>query len=418
MPLDASLILGGRGPQLDDPMTVQAKRATLADLMGRQQMQQFQIEGEQRQRQDAQTLADLYRSAGNDEQALIQGMAQRGLGARIPAFQEQQAKLGKATTENQAAKYKLMKEQIADTDSALQAMLSDPQLSSDKVVSFLADRAAMFPDQRERLSLEAKNLPGEPGRLRQKILEKLIANQEAGKQVDLIFGKTEMQDQGGARQAFTTNQLTGQITPGQSFAKTATPGEVMASADRAAALAQQARESAAGRSQSAAQFNQRLAFDREQAAKATPATVSATQKVTDANEAIQLINQAEPLLKGSTGSYGGVAIDTLAQAFGVATPGAINAQQLKAIEGALVAKMPKMSGPQSDKDVALYRQMAAVIGDATIPYAQKAAALEQVRSIQERYAGVIPGSSRPAPPPKPAAPGDVLRFDSMGRPIP
>jgi hypothetical protein len=121
------------------------------------------------------------------------------------------------------------------------------------------------------------------------------------------------------------------------------------------------------------------------------------QKVQDANEAIQLINQAEPLLKGSTGSYTGVAIDSLAQAFGFATPGAVNAQQLKAIEGALVAKMPKMSGPQSDKDVALYRQMAAVIGDATIPYAQKAAALEQVRAIQERYAGVAPGSSKTSP---------------------
>jgi hypothetical protein len=87
--------------------------------------------------------------------------------------------------------------------------------------------------------------------------------------------------------------------------------------------------------------------------------------------------------------------------------------------------MPKMSGPQSDKDVALYRQMAAVIGDSTIPYDQKAAALDQVRAIQERYAGVAPGSSKPkrsdsgpVTNPAPATPGTVLRFDSMGRPIP
>jgi hypothetical protein len=131
--------------------------------------------------------------------------------------------------------------------------------------------------------------------------------------------------------------------------------------------------------------------------KSKAAGAAQTQKVQEANEAIQLINQAEPLLKGATGGYIGSAVDTIAQAFSIATPGAIKAQQLKAIEGALVAKMPKMSGPQSDKDVALYRQMAAAIGDPTVPYEQKVAALEQVRTIQERYAGVTQGSSKPSP---------------------
>lgn len=132
------------------------------------------------------------------------------------------------------------------------------------------------------------------------------------------------------------------------------------------------------------------------------------QKITDANEAIALLNQAEPLLKSATGSYGGKGIDILSQAFGVATPGSISAQQLKAIEGALVAKMPKMSGPQSDKDVLLYRQMAAQIGDDTVPYARKTAAMDTVREIQERYAGLAKGSSKPTQNPikpgKPKAP--------------
>ncbi len=129
------------------------------------------------------------------------------------------------------------------------------------------------------------------------------------------------------------------------------------------------------------------------------------QKAIDANEAIALLNQAEPLLKSATGSYGGKGIDILSQAFGVATPGSISAQQLKAIEGALVAKMPKMSGPQSDKDVLLYRQMAAQIGDDTVPYARKTAAMDTVREIQERYAGLAKGSSKPTQnPTKPGKP--------------
>jgi len=117
-------------------------------------------------------------------------------------------------------------------------------------------------------------------------------------------------------------------------------------------------------------------------------------KVSDAKEAIALIDMADPLVRGATGSYAGVGLDMLAGAFGKATDGATAAAKLKAIEGMLVSKMPKMSGPQSDKDVALYRQMAANIGDPTVPREQKMAALDTVREIQERYVGLAPGSTK------------------------
>lgn len=120
-------------------------------------------------------------------------------------------------------------------------------------------------------------------------------------------------------------------------------------------------------------------------------------KVSDAREALALLDQAETLVKDATGSTIGAGVDAAAKAFGIATPGSIKAQQLKALEGALVAKMPKMSGPQSDKDVMLYKQMAAEIGDPTVPYERKAAAMGTVREIQERYAGMAPGTSKPKP---------------------
>lgn len=120
----------------------------------------------------------------------------------------------------------------------------------------------------------------------------------------------------------------------------------------------------------------------------------------DANEAISIIDQAYPLLDSATGSYAGAGVDQVGRLIGVSTPGAQSASRLKALEGMLVSKMPKMSGPQSDKDVALYRQMAAVIGDETIPSATRKAALDTVREIQVRYAG-DPNGGRQAPPPAP-----------------
>jgi uncharacterized protein (UPF0147 family) len=119
--------------------------------------------------------------------------------------------------------------------------------------------------------------------------------------------------------------------------------------------------------------------------------------VAEAQESLSLINQAEKLLDKATASLTGTGVDILAGSVGVSTEGAKAAAQLKAIQGALVAKMPKMSGPQSDKDVLLYREMAGQIGDSTLPVDTRKAALETIRQIQERYAKVPEGSSRPLP---------------------
>jgi len=110
-------------------------------------------------------------------------------------------------------------------------------------------------------------------------------------------------------------------------------------------------------------------------------------KVTDAKDVLSLLDQAGPLIDKATNSYAGVGIDEVGRAFGGATEGAKAAAQLRALEGALISKMPKMSGPQSDKDVLLYKQMAGQIGDRTIPAEQKKAAMQTIRQINERHAG-------------------------------
>ena len=147
--------------------------------------------------------------------------------------------------------------------------------------------------------------------------------------------------------------------------------------------------------QSTAATNAILAQGRQEQIEAKRA--EREKPVAEAKESLQLINQAEKLLDTATGSLTGTGIDVLAGSVGWSTPGAQSASKLKAIQGALVAKMPKMSGPQSDKDVLLYREMAAQVGDSTIPVDTRKAALDTLREIQERYAKVEPGSSIQVP---------------------
>lgn len=151
--------------------------------------------------------------------------------------------------------------------------------------------------------------------------------------------------------------------------------------------------------QGTAATNAILAETRKEALEAKRA--EREKPVTEAKESLQLINQAEKLLDTATGSLTGTGVDILAGAVGKSTAGAQDAAKLKAIQGALVAKMPKMSGPQSDKDVLLYREMAAQVGDSTIPADTRKAALQTLREIQERYAKVPEGSSKPVEPTSP-----------------
>jgi hypothetical protein len=120
------------------------------------------------------------------------------------------------------------------------------------------------------------------------------------------------------------------------------------------------------------------------------------QKVTDAKDVLEILKIAEPLLEKSTGSYGGAALDKLGQVVGISTEGANAAAQLKTLQGTLISKMPKMTGPQSDKDVQLYREMAGQIGDPTIPAERKRAAMDTIRQINERHVGGEAQSSQPA----------------------
>lgn len=179
-----------------------------------------------------------------------------------------------------------------------------------------------------------------------------------------------------------------------SFAQSMSPSERDASARGWAGVGLQRDAAQSGKAPSGYRFN---AGGNLEAIPGGPADVKAgaegAKRTSEAGDVLKILDQAEPLIDKSTASYTGAAADQAARAFGFGTPGANAAAQLKALEGALISKMPKMSGPQSDKDVLLYKQMAGQIGDPTIPASTRKAAVSVIRSLNERYAGVAPEST-------------------------
>lgn len=111
-----------------------------------------------------------------------------------------------------------------------------------------------------------------------------------------------------------------------------------------------------------------------------------------------------------TGSPVGKVWDILGRSVGMSPEGSIPAKRLEVIGGWLTSKVPRFEGPQSDRDTAAYRTMAAEVGDATVPVDQRLAGLRQLMTLiagyrargQDVFAeaggrGAVPGASPAAP---------------------
>jgi hypothetical protein len=124
------------------------------------------------------------------------------------------------------------------------------------------------------------------------------------------------------------------------------------------------------------------------------------KKGSDATSAQNMLEGADALIDIATGSAAGNVRDKFAGAFGYSTDAATALAELKVLQANLMLNQPRMEGPQSDRDVELYRDAAASLGDPNVPAPQKKAALRQIFRIQDQYKerAVDAGTVNPAAP--------------------
>lgn len=105
----------------------------------------------------------------------------------------------------------------------------------------------------------------------------------------------------------------------------------------------------------------------------------------------------ESLIKESTGSGVGNAVDSVAQFAGMTTKGAEAIAKLKPVAEWLVSMAPRMEGPQSNFDVERYKAMAGDIADATKTPTQRIAAYNSLLGMLKDYQKTEGGNNSPAP---------------------
>ncbi len=343
------------------------------------------------QEREQNALAALTAQAGGDESRYADLLRQGGYFGQAQKLEEGRAKIGKDEADARAKALETKRKAFEYVIQGLQTA-NDPQTAA-QMVSGAVAQGAMSMQQAQQFAAGIPQDPAQFAQWRAGTLRSILA---ADKQLQQF----QTRNTGATTDTIAIDPVTGQVRVANSVKNTMSP-------DAAASNAVQQGRLALDR--------QKFAFEQNkpQAGQPDPnkplAAGSPAAQAKDANEALALLDQAEPLIKGATGSYLGSALDTVAQAFGFATEGSIKTSQLRALEGALISKMPKMSGPQSDKDVLLYKQMAGQIGDPTIPYANKAAAIQAIREIQNRYAG-NPTQAQPSGAPSVGAVVDGYRF--------
>jgi len=111
----------------------------------------------------------------------------------------------------------------------------------------------------------------------------------------------------------------------------------------------------------------------------------AAQSQQDAQKTLALLDTAEPLLGQAAGGTIAHLGNELAGAAGYSTPSAQAQAKLKVIAGQLTSSVPRMQGPQSDKDVQLYREMAGDLANESLPVQTRLAALNGIRGLQQKY---------------------------------
>lgn len=126
-----------------------------------------------------------------------------------------------------------------------------------------------------------------------------------------------------------------------------------------------------------------VALEKDLAEKAQ--SPEAQQRIKDASSMLSLLEEAAPYLDSATSSTAGKVRDTALGVVGRSTRAGEDAARLAVIGGQLTGMVPKFTGPSSDKDVALYAQMAGRLGDPTVPSEVKQAAWQTMRRLSQKY---------------------------------
>ncbi|WP_421883308.1 hypothetical protein [Methylibium sp.] len=238
--MDTRIPLAVRTPDIVGSI---GKGIQLKGLQTQQSMQDMQLRQAEDEAQAQRTLADLYRgNVGADGQVnragVLQGAADRGLGARIPTLQKQFAEADKLgaevkNTNSQIDERQLgmAKKKLEATGAGLQSLLANPNATPDDALNMLqglVNAGVMTPEEGAKAWREVPT--GTPQQFRNYLMQKGLQIVDASKRIELLTPKVQNINLGGSEQFVDTNTFTNPGVVGQQLTRTQTPDSVASNA--------------------------------------------------------------------------------------------------------------------------------------------------------------------------------------------
>ncbi|MGB6105636.1 MAG: hypothetical protein WBF88_17475 [Pusillimonas sp.] len=130
---------------------------------------------------------------------------------------------------------------------------------------------------------------------------------------------------------------------------------------------------------------------------------------------LQLFDEAESLLPTASNGALSNLWTAAGDAAGLSTDASKADAQLRVIAGQMLGMVPRFEGPQSDKDVQAYREMAGDLANPLIPIETRLATLRSMRQIVSKYQGGAPeGNFSPSAQPSPVSPQPAIEPFNTG----
>lgn len=140
-----------------------------------------------------------------------------------------------------------------------------------------------------------------------------------------------------------------------------------------------------------------IAVDPKYAPRDTKRGVGGQSTKFNPDDVMALLDEADNSVKKASGSLGGMMKTKVQGLAGISTDETRANSEMGSLQAQLMMNLKRMEGPQSDKDVQLYKEQAGRIGDPMVPMGDKQAALRLIRKLTIKFiarmkeAGKVPG---------------------------
>lgn len=238
MPLDPSIALRVRSPQIESPVNQLAKVMQLQGLQQQQQLGSMQMDTARREQEATNALNQAYAGAYGadgrvDRNKLFSTLASTGQGSKLHAIQKQFADQDSAATTADAAKFKLATERHDYYKKTLGALAQDPGLSKDVVLQAGQSLVQQGILPQELYDKTAATLPDDLQQLRQRLIQG-VKTQMTPEQMFTVFApKAEKFDTGAqivTRDMNPNSPTYGQNTGGAPIKKEQSPDSIASQA--------------------------------------------------------------------------------------------------------------------------------------------------------------------------------------------